>query len=178
NTGSSPAWAVRVDRTGPTASADIQLAGFDPASGDGVVSWPDASDPPLPDGTPGSGVAGYELRYSVNQGGFSAWADATSGGSVSGLVAGGTLDVELRAYDAVGNRGSSVSATIPIPSGSVEGDTALNPDGLDTAADDPDAEAPLPLGPGDDGWLTPLISTAAASALAAPVADDGGADRV
>src|SRR5690349_15426786 len=51
-----------IDPTPPHASPGGVVATFDPSDNSVDVSWADATDPTLPDGTPGA-VAGYTVQY-------------------------------------------------------------------------------------------------------------------
>ncbi|HEX8103524.1 MAG TPA: DNRLRE domain-containing protein [Solirubrobacteraceae bacterium] len=106
-TGESPVWTVYVDRTPPSAPTAFRLDAFDAASGDAYVSW-ESTDPDLADGSPGSGRADGEARYSVNGGSFSNWApvDGTQL-RVPGRAPSDTLVVEARSFDDVGRESST-----------------------------------------------------------------------
>lgn len=86
-----------------------------------VVSWTDATDPPLADGTPGSGIASYNYRYELN--GATSWSvwQSTVGPlfSIGGTSAGAVVAVQVQAVDGVGNVGSVASGTVTATSDSV-----------------------------------------------------------
>jgi hypothetical protein len=69
-----------------------------------VLLVPDAIDPALPDGSPGSGVAAYWYRYSLGAGGFSKWTEGESNYlELSDGVPGEEVTVELYVVDRAGN---------------------------------------------------------------------------
>src|SRR5690606_24501632 len=59
----SDPWTVLVDRTGPTAPHSL-ATDFDEDEATAYLSW-DADDPDLVDGSPGSGIGGYEISYTI-----------------------------------------------------------------------------------------------------------------
>jgi chitodextrinase len=83
-----------LDTVAPSVPGTPTFSSIGPTSA--VVSFSAASD--------NVGVAGYE--YSLNGG---AWSGASSGMTLSGLSTGATYTVQVRAYDAAGNRGNAAS---------------------------------------------------------------------
>lgn len=80
-----------------------------------VYFW-EAEDPLNPDGSPGSGVAGYEYRYAVNGSAYTGWlADSAPHFLAMTASAGDELSVQVRAYDLADNRSEIYEATQIIP---------------------------------------------------------------
>jgi YD repeat-containing protein len=122
NVGVSTPWIVSIDRTGPGFAAGFSTsASLDPASGTAVIDWDGAADPALPDGSVGSGLAGYTVRTRPAGGAWSAWVptkleQALVGGSISGRV----YNVEVQPSDQVGNLGAVKAFDVTVTgSGSV-----------------------------------------------------------
>lgn len=117
NVADGETWTVYLDRTAPSFAMPFEISVVrPPESASPFVLLPDASDPPLADGSPGSGVGSYVYRYSLNGGVFTAWTtspgpyfEATDG------IAGQTIAVEAFATDRVGNQGEVMSASEVIP---------------------------------------------------------------
>ena len=129
NSGMSDPWSVYIDRTPPEAPASFTSDSYDPSTKEWIVSWDPGTDPDLPDGSAGSGVATSELRYSVNGGPFSAWET----GEVAELTVpnaeiGDQVTLEVREVDAVGNESAPAEATLT----------------LDETTAPPEAQQPLP----------------------------------
>jgi hypothetical protein len=117
NVGASDIWIVYIDRTPPPSPTDLSLKGFDADLGIATVQWSKTTDPPLPDGVPGSGLQQYQARYAVNGGAFTGWFEPDEDGiDVGGLAVGDTLSVEVRALDRVGNTSAASAATFTMPS--------------------------------------------------------------
>jgi hypothetical protein len=114
----SGAWVVYVDRTAPSAVAGIYAAAD---GGDAViVHWRQASDPPLADTSPGSGLGGYSVRYRINSGTWSAWQPRPDPWvAVPGADGDDQIDVEARSLDAVGNVSVVSTATVIAAAGVV-----------------------------------------------------------
>jgi hypothetical protein len=116
NVGATDVWTVYIDRTPPTAPSGFTLPGADADLGEATVQWADSSDPALADGSPGSGVAQYAVRYAVNGGAVSDWTAVDSSDvAVSGVTGGDSISIEAKAVDAVGNESSVGSATLTVP---------------------------------------------------------------
>jgi hypothetical protein len=97
-------WRVYVDRTPPSIPENTQLLTYDASSNTAAVGWDDSSDPSLQDGSPGSGLVGYEYRWQVDGGGWSTWTSTpTSEASLTPVTPGATVNLEVRAVDTVGN---------------------------------------------------------------------------
>jgi hypothetical protein len=107
----SETWTVYIDRTPPYTPTGFEVASRDWTAGSATIEWA-VDDPPLADGSPGSGVGLVEARYSVNGGPFSAWS-ATDADEL-GLTAqvGDSVTVEVRATDNVGNVSQVGSGTV------------------------------------------------------------------
>jgi YD repeat-containing protein len=117
NSGRSAPWTVTVDRSAPSVPGDFLQGMFYPDDPDPVVtiSWAETTDPVLADGSPGSGIADYDVRYSVNSGPLSAWATADGTAiEIAGVAVGTAVHIEVRARDAAGNASGVGSANITI----------------------------------------------------------------
>jgi Concanavalin A-like lectin/glucanases superfamily len=80
-----------------------------------VYFW-EAEDPLNPDGSPGSGVAGYEYRYAVNGSAYTGWlVDSAPHFVATTASAGDELSVQVRAYDLADNRSEIYEATQIVP---------------------------------------------------------------
>lgn len=110
--------SLAIDHTAPPAPA-LKTAAYDSGSQETHISWAPATDPALVDGNPGSGLAGYEYRYSTNGGTLSDW--QTTGAplfTVPGTTPGQSFHVEVRAVDEAANYGSITTGdlTAAVPS--------------------------------------------------------------
>ncbi len=115
-------WVVYVDRTAPSfpTSFEVTVSNELPWA-DPTVSLPTATDPLLPEGHAGSGVAASFYRYSLNGGPLSEWAsNEFDTFEVPGAVEGDSLEVQAYATDRVGNAGSHRTTTITIPPPEIE----------------------------------------------------------
>src|SRR5207244_1903571 len=137
NVGTTQQWTVKVDRTAPLVTSGFTLVDFEPTDGIGEVDWQNAGDPALPDGTPGSGVGSYLVRFNVNGGGWTDWQSTPESNLVfdAGNV-GDTLQIEVQVFDNVGNAS-------PVAAGSVTLAAVDGVDHPDTATDEDTAEAAL-----------------------------------
>lgn len=109
--GDGDPWKVYIDRTAPGAPAQI-TATFDTVTNEIDVSWVAATDPPLADGSPGSGVDAYSYRYRRGSGAWSAWAGTQIGSfTLSGGFAGETIEVDVKATDTAGNTGTVLTGS-------------------------------------------------------------------
>ena len=125
NVGIDP-WQIYVDRTPPSVPGGLRLSGFDGLLGLATVEWNASSDPPLPDGVPGSGVETQEVRHSVNGGAFGAWESGDDRAlTVGDLNPGDTIQVEVRAVDKVANVSASGSASFTMPATSTSSGPVL-----------------------------------------------------
>jgi hypothetical protein len=126
-------WSVYVDRTAPAFHEPFEASAVETRkTGNSVLSWSSAVDPPLADGSPGSGLAFYSYRYSVNGGAFTGWAQVTGQEvNVAGLSVGETVTIEVAATDRVGNTSATESGTTTVEG--EEGEESC----LDPAADSP-----------------------------------------
>jgi hypothetical protein len=82
------------------------------------VYFSEAQDPPNPNGTAGSGLAGYGYRYSLNGSPFSQWTIATGPYfQVPTAKAGDELTIEVFAYDRLYNASDTFQSTQVVPAG-------------------------------------------------------------
>jgi hypothetical protein len=103
---------LAVDHTGPPTPT-LNTPSYDMTTGETHISWRPVTDPPLADGTDGSGLAGYAYRYATGGGATSAWqTTAAPIFTVPGTTDGQSFDVEVRGIDAAGNAGASASGTL------------------------------------------------------------------
>lgn len=106
-------WVVYIDRTPPSVPGDFQLMAYDGSSETAVVGWDDSSDPSLPDGSQGSGLAGYDYRWQVDEGEWSAWASTpVPEVSLAQVQSGATIYIEVSSVDKVGNVSDAGTATM------------------------------------------------------------------
>jgi hypothetical protein len=166
NVGRSDPWPVFVDRTAPVAVGGSGFSGswFDPSTGDAAVAWDDGVDPGLPDGSPGSGIDGYEYRAAVGGGAWSDWTPSDQAEAlVPNVARGDQVRLEVRATDAVGNASAAVAGTVAIDTST----PAPPDDALDapTTCKDGDASAcDASLTPGTAGQLVRAEQSRAAAA--------------
>jgi hypothetical protein len=121
NVGTSDAFSVLVDRTGPSAPSNIEVWNYDAGSQTATIGWDAGTDPDLPTGEPGSGVSRAEYRYQVNGGGWGEWTATdppdsetfTNAFDVTANV-GDQIDVEARQWDDVGNVSDVGSAQLVV----------------------------------------------------------------
>jgi YD repeat-containing protein len=112
HTSTSMAWTVGVDRT-PPGQASAFVGYFDETTNVADIEWDPAVDQPAADGTPGSGVASYTYRWRHDSGVWSGWISTISPGTdLPSSAVGDEFDIEVQAYDAVGNLGAGVSEHI------------------------------------------------------------------
>lgn len=113
-TTSSAAWSVTVDRGSPAAPAPT--ARVEPDVGGAELLFGEGSDPALADGSPGSGVAGYEYRYQDADGAWSEWETASAGErALLDAEPGATVPVESRAVDGSRNESAIAARTVTVP---------------------------------------------------------------
>ena len=133
NAHQTPAWAVRVDRTGPGAAQQFGTD-FDEETGEAEVSWIAGADPALADGIAGSGTLTQTYRYRRDGGDWSAWQLADGPGfDLTGARVGETVGVEVRAWDAVGNEGALATAELVISAARACPDDIERPDAIGAA---------------------------------------------
>lgn len=98
-------------------------------TGEGDIDWL-AQDPPLSDGSPGSGIASYEYRYSRPGQPLSAvTTTAEPGFRFPGALVGEFVHVEVTAIDAASNRSTTAEADVAVGSA---GDCQDDPDAVDS----------------------------------------------
>jgi hypothetical protein len=100
------------DTTPPTVPQRFD-AMLEPTSGQTTVSWEGSTDPPFPDGYPGSGVASYNYRYETSGGTWSSWASTSSPSFVlSNTTSGEQISVEVDAVDNAKNVSRIAAGTL------------------------------------------------------------------
>jgi len=118
NGGVSDPWVVYVDRTAPFG-ADGFDASLDTDTNEALVSWNSDIDPPLADGSPGSGISIYRYRFQRGQLPWpSEWSTTPDPWfAIPNAIVGEVIRVEVQAIDGVGNIGpvTSGSASVAIP---------------------------------------------------------------
>jgi hypothetical protein len=165
NVAGGEVWTVYVDRTAPGIASDLEAL-FE-ENGVTQLSWAAPEDPPLADGSPGSGVASYQFRGRSLGGEWSAWA-TTPGpfAEIGGTTAGDLLEVEVVAIDAVGNVGPAAFGTVETGPTEVTGENIeeMELEGPDEAGGEitmyPEPAHPEPtvVGPTPQGIVTPDFS--------------------
>ena len=114
NTGASESWSVFVDRTPPSLASNFGAL-LDSWTGAARVSWDGVADPDLHDGSPGSGLAGYSLRYKREGSDWTDWQMVTPAAiDVPDSHAGETIELEVRSVDNVGNASEVAAATVVV----------------------------------------------------------------
>jgi hypothetical protein len=104
--------APPTDTTPPALSLSGLQTAYGSADNTTLIDWNAAADPDFPDGSPSSGVAGYNVRYSLDGGAWSAWGSSPSSRlTFPGGHAGQSVAVEISAYDAAGNTSAVQSGT-------------------------------------------------------------------
>ncbi|HEV3000896.1 MAG TPA: hypothetical protein VGW75_09185 [Solirubrobacteraceae bacterium] len=115
-TKASEAITVIVDRQAPGAPANVHFAA--PDEGSAQAGWDAASDPALPDGKPGAGIARYEARSRVAGGSFGDWrsypADARLSEEDFDHPADTVVEWQVRAVDDSGNVGPAAETSGPV----------------------------------------------------------------
>jgi YD repeat-containing protein len=113
----SAEWVVKIDRSAPSAPSGFDQSMFFPGDPNArvTITWNDATDPNLADGSPGSGVASYQVQYSVNGGPLSAWQPADGPNlTLAGVSVGNVITVNATATDAVGNVSAAGTASVTL----------------------------------------------------------------
>jgi len=112
NEGATPSWEVFVDRTAPTLSGDSVEAVFDPETLETEVSWEGGTDPPLADGSRGSGVWSYRYRVRRGTTDWSSWQASPGAGFIlESSFPEEAITVEFQAVDRVSNVGPTAAGT-------------------------------------------------------------------
>ena len=115
NIGESPTWTVYIDRTPPPAAADLAVSAYDSQAQTTTVSWTAGDDPPLADGSPGSGVQSFSYRYNLNGTGWTDWSDTGEPDfQIENTALGDSIDVEVKSIDGAGNVSPVTSATLTV----------------------------------------------------------------
>ncbi len=105
---------------------------------DVMVLLPGASDPPLANGVPGSGIASQTYRYSIDGGPFTPWVTTnTYHFALSEASEGQDLTVEVYTTDKADNKSEIESGSATIP----EEDLLSEDESLDYLDEDPAAES-------------------------------------
>lgn len=107
----SDPWTVLVDRTGPTAPHSL-ATDFDEDEATAYLSW-DADDPDLVDGSPGSGIGGYEISYTIGGTTKQTTSEAPSI-ELENAQVGDQVSVAVKGLDTVGNAGATTTQTLNI----------------------------------------------------------------
>jgi hypothetical protein len=147
NVASSAAMSVVIDRTPPHASPGGVVAVFDPSDNSVDVSWSDATDPPLPDGTPGA-VGGYTVYYGIGSGPYGYPID-TDGPSLTipDQVEDEVVNMWVVTVDAAGNkslRREDPYATEFMTGSDTATRTTMTPDNLGAEDDGESGDASIP----------------------------------
>jgi hypothetical protein len=133
NVGRSSDYAVYVDRAGPSAPSGL-AAFVRPGENVATVYWDPSSDPPLADGSQGSGVEVYEYRYSTPSQAWTDWRQLEGTSFEVGDVGPGTrVSVQVKARDGVGNIGALLDAST---------DIVLQADAIDVEVEDSEPSTP------------------------------------
>jgi hypothetical protein len=108
---------VEADKTPPVFGSEFEASAYlSPTTKVTTLYFEEATDPALPDGEPGSGVASYTYRYRVNNGAFSSWQSTSLPEvEIAGVSAGATILIEVYATDYAGNVSATVSASAVVP---------------------------------------------------------------
>jgi hypothetical protein len=108
---------IEADKTPPVFESDFEASAYlNPTTKVTTLYFQEATDPALPDGEPGSGVANYTYRYRVNNGAFSSWQSTSLPEvEIAGVSAGATILIEVYATDYAGNVSATVSASAVVP---------------------------------------------------------------
>jgi YD repeat-containing protein len=118
NVATSATWNLFVDRTGPGQASGF-VGYFDDTTNMADIAWDPPADPAAADGTPGSGVFSYTYRWRQGAGAWSGWINTSAAGTeLPSTQVGSSFDIDVQAYDAVGNLGAGVSAhvvTVALP---------------------------------------------------------------
>ena len=115
NIGESPTWTVYIDRTPPPAAAELAVSAYDSQAQTTTVSWTAGDDPPLADGSPGSGVQSFSYRYNLNGTGWTDWSDTGEPDfQIENTALGDSIDVEVKSIDGAGNVSPVTSATLTV----------------------------------------------------------------
>jgi hypothetical protein len=131
-----------------------------------TVSWNPATDPPFPDGYPGSGVASYSYRYKVGEATWTEWASTpTSEFTIAETSEGEHVSVEVYARDVAGNESSTavegLTATKPTLAIDETGEMApgeeVSEEGLPMEPEPEEAEGDALFGPATPGGVRPDV---------------------
>jgi hypothetical protein len=158
------------DTVAPTLSLASIDAGYGSADNQTLALWSPAIDPDLSDGSPSAGVSGYNVRYRLDSGAWSAWSAIPSPRLlISGGHAGQVISVEVSAFDAAGNTSAVQAATVTSAAFTgAAGELACWPgdDGIPPDCNDP-ADMNEPDG-GPAATLSAQPSSSTASSSASP----------
>ena len=119
---------IEADKTPPVFREFEASAYRNPQTGGTTLGFSESEDPSLPDGEPGSGVAFYTYRYSINGGAFSTWQQTEFPEvEVPGLSVGESIAVEAYATDYAGNVSTTHSTSTKVEVESEEADKEEDP---------------------------------------------------
>jgi YD repeat-containing protein len=149
-------WSVDIDRSGPVFGGDFTTsASLDPDTGVAVLDWDGAMDPDLPDGTVGSGLAGYVVRTRPSGGTWSNWVPTNlEQALVANSADGQGYDVEVQPHDQLGNQGAVKAFSVTVTGQGSECQATANgypprcsddPGGEDTTEPEPASLVATPL---------------------------------
>jgi hypothetical protein len=100
------------DTTPPSAPSNFD-AMYESEDHDTTVSWNPSTDPPLPDGHPGSGLSTYSYRYRLNSGSWSSWESSTAAAvEIPETTEDENIAIEAKAEDVAGNTSTVASAEL------------------------------------------------------------------
>lgn len=105
------------DTTAPSAPTNFE-ATYESEENITTVSWNPSTDPPLPDGHAGSGVASYNYRYRLGAGTLTAWKSSeTASFEIPDTTDGEHIHIEANAVNADSNTSdtTSVEVTSEVP---------------------------------------------------------------
>ncbi len=115
-----------IDRTPPPPVQEI-TAYYDEEFEDANVTWTGVTDPALPDGTAGSGIAGYRYRYQRAGQGISGWETTDEDGfTLSDASLGEEVLISVSAFDAIGNESAPQNLVVKVNSQEECGDTSYD----------------------------------------------------
>ncbi|MGH3848169.1 MAG: hypothetical protein ACRDRT_00390, partial [Pseudonocardiaceae bacterium] len=112
-------WTATVDRR-PPVPTDVELESFDEARGSATIGWNTDDDPGLP-----NPATGFQVRYRLASGAWTAWQDAQSDLiQIMGIAADAIIDLEVRAVNAIGIVSAAVSQSVGAELSDLEQDFA------------------------------------------------------
>jgi hypothetical protein len=113
NTYTTPATAVQLDQTAPTAAVDCSSAGTW-SNASSVTCTITGSDPTNgSNGSAGSGLSTLDYRTQLNGGAWSAWTSVTNGDQIT-INQEGVTNIQAQAGDSAGNTYAATQATVQL----------------------------------------------------------------